>query len=365
MTNVIRLAFRSQSARPLSPDGGLHRLLEAFALHRRRTGDPFWLKENAEVLGILAATGQRVPEAALAVYRPFLDGAADMLAFHPQYYRLVLNVVVNLETLGMPGGLAGRMADRIIAEDWPASEVNDLQRAEVRHLLSRAGHMVEMPGLTERLIAFASRPRTFALPNPRAAYDLVHAVFYLGDYGRRPLHLPSPVLESLHMLGCLAHLEQNADLLAEVCIALRHAGQQLPALWAEFLATDARKFRIDSVPCPDSSDAYHNYLVSQWLIGTMGDTAFTEIMGSGPMSFRLPALPVSPLREWSQALLALGPSRSGDWGVMRSACASKVSARAMAIADAGAAGSPGFDAFFRSFARADEHPGPGSIRGRA
>jgi len=137
MSNVIRLAFRSQSARPLSQDGGLHRLLEAFALHRRRTGDPFWLKENAEVLGILVAINARVPESALAVYRPFLDEAADMLAFHPQYYRLILNVVVNLEALGMPTGLATRMAEWILTEDWPASEVNDRSFERVRHLLAR------------------------------------------------------------------------------------------------------------------------------------------------------------------------------------------------------------------------------------
>jgi hypothetical protein len=365
MSNVIRLAFRSQSARPLSQDGGLLRLLEAFALHRRRTGDPFWLKENAEVLGILATTGARVPDAALAVYRPFLDEAADMLSFHPQYYRLILNVVVNLEALGMPAGLAARMADWIIAEGWPACEVNDLQRAEVRHLLARTGRQVEMPDLTARLIGFASRPETFALPNPRAAYDLVHAVFYLGDYGRTPLHLPSEVLESLNMLGCLAHLEQNADLLAEVCVALRHAGQELPALWAEFLAAEARKFRIESHPCPDSSDDYHNYLVSQWLIGTMGDAAFTEIHGSGPMSFRLPVLPVSPLREWSQALRALGPVRSADWDAMRKACATRVSAHALAVADGGAAGSPSFAAFFSAFARAGAVPVDAARRGRA
>lgn len=365
MSNVIRLAFRSQSARPLSQDGGLHRLLEAFALHRRRTGDPFWLKENAEVLGILAATGAQVPAAALAVYHPFLDEAADMLAFHPQYYRLILNVVVNLEDLGMHSGLAARMADWIIAEGWPACEVNDMQRAEVRHLLARAGHKVEMPGLTERLIDFASRPQTFALPNPRAAYDLVHTVFYLGDYGRTPPHLPSEVLESLNMLGCLAHLEQNADLLAEVCVALRHAGQELPALWAEFLAAEAGKFRIDSHPCPDSSDAYHNYLVSQWLIGTMGDAAFTEIHGSGPMSFRLPVLPVSPLREWSQALRALGPERSDDWGAMRKACMTKVSAHALSVADRAAEGSPDFATFFRVFARASTMPVDGAKRGHA
>lgn len=365
MSNVIRLAFRSQSARPLSQDGGLHRLLEAFSLHRRRTGDPFWLKENAEVLGILAATGAQVPAAVLAVYRPFLDEAADMLAFHPQYYRLILNVVVNLEALGMPTGLATRMAEWIITADWPASEVNDLQRAEVRHLLARAGHKVEMPGLTERLLSFASRPQTFALPNPRAAYDLVHAVFYLGDYGRTSLQLPSQVLESLHMLGCLAHLDQNADLLAEVCVALRHAGQDLPALWADYLAAEAGKFRIDSRPCPDSSDAYHNYLVSQWLIGTMGNAAFTEIHGSGPMSFRLPVLPVSPLREWSQALRALGPARSDDWEAMRKVCATRVSAHALVVADSGAAGSPEFAAFFGAFARAGAMPEGSARRGRA
>lgn len=352
MSNVVSLARLSRNARPSVTPGGLAPVLAAFAHHRRRPGDAWWLKENAELLGILSALNRRLPELALSVYQPFYEGAADQLAFHPQYYRLILSVVTALEDLGYPGDLGPRLAEWIVSEGWIDSEVNDLQRAEVRHLLARAGQRVTVEGLDARLMAFLSRPATFAMPNPRAAYDMLHVVFYLSDYGRRPLQLPEVAVQSLHFLGCLAHLEQNADLLAEVCIALRYAGEAQPALWQEFLAAEARSFRIEPSACLDSSDAYHNYLVNQWLIGTNGAIAFDAAFGAGPMSFRLSVPMISPLREWSQALLALGPRRSVSWEEMRAACAPRLSPEALAVADAGAEAGPEFRSFFAAFTRA-------------
>lgn len=365
MSNVVSLARLSRNARPSVTPGGLAPVLATFAHHRRRPGDAWWLKENAELLGILSALNRRLPELALSVYQPFYEGAAEQMGFHPQYYRLILGVVTALEDLGYSGDLGSRLAEWIVAEGWIDSEVNDLQRAEVRHLLARAGQKVAVEGLDARLLAFLSRPATFAMPNPRAAYDMLHVVFYLSDYGRRPLDLPEAAVQSLHFLGCLAHLEQNADLLAEVCIALHHAGRAQPAHWRDFLRQEAGCFRIEPVACVDSSDAYHNYLVNQWLIGTNGNAAFDAGFGAGPMSFRLSVPMISPLREWSQALLALGPRRSPDWEEMRAACAPRLSAEALAVADAGAATGPEFRVFFAAFARAASPLEPSRIRARA
>lgn len=365
MSNVVSLARLSRNARPSLSPGGLAPLLAAFAHHRRRQGDAWWLKENAELLGILSALNRRLPELALSVYQPFHEGAAEQMAFHPQYYRLILGVVTALEDLGYPGDLGPRLAEWIVAEGWIDSEVNDLQRAEVRHLLARAGQQVTAEGLDARLLAFLSRPATFAIPNPRAAYDMLHVVFYLSDYGRRAITLPEAAVQSLHVLGCLAHLEQNTDLLAEVCIALHYAGQAQPALWRDFLQAEARNFRIEPVACVDSADGYHNYLVNQWLIGTNAGIAFDAAFGAGPMSFRHSAPMISPLREWSQALLALGARRSSDWAEMRAACADRLSSGALSVADAGAAAAPEFQRFFAAFARAASPLAPDRIRARA
>lgn len=367
MSNVVSFASLARAARPLAPARGLAPLLNAFAHQRRRLGDAYWLKENAELLGILAALGQRLTQDELAIYQPFLDRAEGMIGFHPQYYRTILGVVTALEGLGHPGTLGARISDRVLAEGWIDTEVNDLQRAEVRHLLARNGRVVEVEGLDARLMRFATRPATFALPNPRAAYDLLHAVFYLSDYGRRPLDLPEAAVQSLLYLGCLAHLEQNGDLLAEVLLALRYCGQPMPPLWLAQVQAETQAFRIETQPCRDSSDAYHIFLVNQWLIGTIGGSAFgVPSFGPGrtnnltnsltntmsPMSFRLARAVISPLREWSQALDRLGDRRCTDWMRLRALCAPHLSEQALAIADAGAEGSPGFAGFLASFARA-------------
>lgn len=355
MTNILRFAPRAALAAgptaAMRPAGGIAQILTAFAHHRRRAGDAFWLKENAEILGILSALNRKLPDLALAAYQPFHDGAADQIARYPQYYRMILGLVTALEDLGYPGDLGPRLADWVLAEGWPDSEVNDLQRAEVRYLLARNGVVWAPEGLDARLMGFACRSDTFALPNPRAAYDLLHVVFYLADYGRRPLVLPQAALDSLLVLGCLAHLEQNGDLLAEVCLALRFAGQPLPPLWLGHVLQEASAFRVEAQPCADSSDAYHNYLVNQWLLGSIGETAFGVNSGAGPMRFHLPRPVISPLREWGQALVHPGLERSRDWGALRAACAPHLSPQALAQADAGAEGGPMFHRFIAAFAR--------------
>jgi hypothetical protein len=88
-------------------------------------------------------------------------------------------------------------------------------------------------GLNDRLLHFINCAETFALPNKKAAYELTHIVFYLSEYGRRDPHLDNRAIQSLNFVGILAYLDQNADLLAEVCIALRYAGQAPSKIWED------------------------------------------------------------------------------------------------------------------------------------
>lgn len=350
MSNVVRFAPRPA---PAPASGGLAALLQCFAQFRRREGDAFWLKENAELLSILAATGQRPGAAALAPYADFHAGIEAQIAFYPQYYRMLLGITLSLEALGMPGDKSAALADWIVAEGLIETEVNDLQRAESRYLLARAGQQVDLPGLDDRLLGFLSRPATFALPNPRAGYDLLHVVFYLSHYGQRALALPPAAQESLMRLGNQAWLDQNGDLLAEVCLALHFAGLPLPALWRGFVVAESAEFRLEAEPCADSSDAYHNFLVNRWLLATIEESVFGDHFKAGPMRVFLSRPLISPLREWSQALLSV-PQRRADWGAMRAACAPRLSPRALAVADQAAAASPGFADFFAEFARAGQ-----------
>ena len=163
-------------------------------------------------------------------------------------------------------------------------------------------------------------------------------------------------------LGSLAHLEQNGDLLAEGCLALRFAAMPLPPLWLLHLHREAASLRVDGRACEDSSDGYHNYLVNQWLLGTIGGFVFGVPATSGPMSFYVPKAVISPLREFSQALLAPGFCRVDGWSAFRAACAPHVSPQALAVADAGAEGSPGFERFIQAFARLSQPVGSGPQR---
>ena len=47
-------------------------LLQSFAKYRRSTDDVYWLKENAEILNILATSRAVLPTQAIETYREFL-----------------------------------------------------------------------------------------------------------------------------------------------------------------------------------------------------------------------------------------------------------------------------------------------------
>ena len=82
MTNIVLL-------RPDTSDAPTRtaRLIRAFASERRARGDVFWLKENAELLGVLASTGCVLNSDALEPLCEFHANCREMLRDFPQYYR--------------------------------------------------------------------------------------------------------------------------------------------------------------------------------------------------------------------------------------------------------------------------------------
>lgn len=355
MSNVVRFqpAARKVGQAKSAAGGGIPALLGCFAAHRRTMNDAFWLKENGELLSILATSGHRLPAEDLACYAPFHDGLEARLAFFPQYARMLLAVAVWLEAVGMPGDAAARLAARIREGGLDQSEVNDMARAEMRLLMARAGGRADDdPGLTGRLLRFASRAATFAVPNPRAAYDLLHVVFYLTDYGRQRADLPAEIFASLRNVGTLAMLDADSDLLAETCLALHWAGAEVPADWLMSLEEGRAEMRVLKASLSQGGDGYHIFLVNHWLFATMGQTAFQDSFEAAPMIFHAPRAEQTPLREMSLALLAMGDARQADWGRMRLRCHSALSAPARRLLDRAEAACPEFDRFFADFARA-------------
>lgn len=353
MSNVIQLAVphRSQGTGPR-----LAAMIHCFALERRFGDDVFWLKENAELLNILECTrgrgGVELPDGALAPHLPFYAQIEKRLEFFPQYYRFLLSMCLDLEDLGLSGGKGERLCAWAAREDLAGAELSDLQRAEARRLMARRG-IEPLPrdhGLDDRLRAFAARTATFALPNKKAAYELTHIVFYLSEYGRRDPGLDEAAITSLEFTGLLAYLDQNADLLAEVCIALRYAGRIPSPIWEQWLERETHRFAVETGGHVSVQDDYHDFFVCNWLMAVSGRDAFVKEAAPERSAFTR-ALPYAgPLRDLSEAMLGM-EERSKDWLRMRPLLEGALSETGYDILVEAEQSSDKFGAFFEGFAR--------------
>ena len=351
MSNIIALNVPPRRQR-LSERAGA--LIDVFATQRRIQDDVFWLKENAELLSILECTGTAVGGDMLAPHAEFYERLRERLQFFPQYYRFLVSIGLDLEDLGMPGGQMEGLCQWVARSGLPDAELSDLQRAEARRLLARRGvHCTAAdPELDQRLRRFIERSDTFALPNKKAAYELTHIVFYLSEYGRRDPHLGPKALRSLTYAGILAHLDQNMDLLAEVCVALRHAGTQPDPIWVEAVRAHLSGFIVSSDASGSSTDAYHDYLVANWAMRTLGFDDTGAALPVGHVTFLGPSGTQSALRGISAALFAAARTRSTRWDVMCDYVFSVLDEDCAAVLEATIASTSDFEAFFEVFARA-------------
>lgn len=350
MGSVLHLDLPFRQATPSARKAAL---VQRFAAERRSRGDVFWLKENAELLNLLECTGARLERDALDPLAGFYDQFESRLGFFPQYYRFLLSLCLDLEDLGL-SGTKGEAAARWVAQEGLAdAELSDLQRAEARRLCLRRG-VDPLRGdveINQRLRSFTAQRDTFTRPNKKAAYELTHIVFYLSEYGRTAPDLPHKALDSLHHAGTLAFLELNTDLLSEVCIALRFAGQTPPEAWESWLFAQARLFVVESGAPGWAQDEYHPYLMINWAMSVAGQGGFGAQIPEGPIQFRAPRPHVAPLRELSEGLLAMAEERRPEWHRMRDRVGDSLSDAARDVLQE-AERAVDFEAFFAGFARA-------------
>ncbi|MCQ0093239.1 hypothetical protein [Roseovarius sp. M141] len=353
MTTIVQLnvPFRqhSKAARQAA-------LLKVFAQGRRTQEDVFWLKENAEMLNILESTGADLAPGALDVYGAFHDDIEQRMEFFPQYYRFLLSICLDLEDLGAPGNKGAALTEWVAQQGLPEAELSDLQRAEARRLCARRG-IDPLPaddGLDARLRRFAARSQTFAMPNKKAAYELTHIVFYLSEYGRKDPRICAATTSSLMFAGTLAFLDFNADLLAEICLALRFAGQAVPRVWELWLTQQIRTFTLKD--CDGLQDDYHEYLMLNWFMSRAGQGGFGDNVPRGRLTFARTRPASAPLRELSQCIYSMGAGRSADWEVMRTEVCGQLSGEAQAALVAAEASTDQFGAFFEGFARVGLRP---------
>ena len=323
---------------PLRRVDNLSHLISALSSHRHSREDVYWLKENAELLNVLECTGEAkctkgtgagdlselgtelCPDA-LAPLRTFYKDADRHLCFFRQYYRFILSICMDLEDLGLAGtpGRGEDLAHWVMQQDLPGHELSDLQRAEARHLLARRGLVGDFPGLDDRLQEFVGNTAQFALPNRKAAYELTHIVFYLSDYGRRDPGLSSSAVHSLNHVGLLAFLDQDADLLSEVCVSLRYCGKMPSRVWEDWLQLHHQGFALMEAGRAEAPalhcDDYHMFLVSSWYQALIGGASFHQTVPTGALRFQRPARR-GILQNLSQAAYQLG-GQAGDWQKLR------------------------------------------------
>ncbi len=353
MSNVIHLNVPSQQQNQQSRLGAL---LDVFGQHRRRGDDVFWLKENAELLNILESTGAHLEEKALASHERFYETVEKRIGFFPQYYRFLLSICLDLEALGLPGNKGEALVHWAAREGLADAELSDLQRAEARRLMARRGvdPMPEDVGLSDRLHAFIDRSDTFAMPNKKAAYELTHIVFYLSAYGRRDPGLSEAALTSLEFAGILAYLDQNADLLAEICVALRYAGRAPSPIWESWLEREAHRFHVACSPQSDVarlSDNYHEWFMCNWLMLHSGRAGFVKPIEHATMSFHRGAWIDGPLRRMSECMFDMADARCDDWHEMRPAIECTLSETGHDILCEAMQSTNKFEEFFAGFAR--------------
>lgn len=349
MTNIVQLdvVSRRQSASERHAA-----LMHSFASYRRFGDDVFWLKENAELLNILECTKAQVDQDALSAYAGFYDKVENRLQFFPQYYRFLLSICLDLEDLGMKGNKGEALVKWVSDQGFANAELSDLQRMEARRLLARRGHdpVCNDTGLEDRMRSFIARSATFSMPNKKAAYELTHAVFYLSEYGRKDPMLDGETRTSLQFTGLLAFLEQNADLLAEVCIALRYGGFDVPEIWETWLLRHTTLFDVETDLQFTPQDDYHEFLVCNWMKSTGGHQAFDKPLQSENMAFFRPEGVAGPLRELSECMFKM-EARTGDWETMRPMVLDHLSEDAQAVLSWAETSCDKFDAFFHGFAR--------------
>ncbi|PSL21614.1 DUF6902 family protein [Shimia abyssi] len=351
MSNVVQLIVPSQRQEPAERHAAL---MQSFAKHRRFGDDVFWLKENAELLNILECTQANVGDAALSIYSGYYENVEKRLQFFPQYYRFLLSICLDLEDLGMAGNKGEVLSKWVAEQGFAQAELSDLQRMEARRLMARRGidPLPEDGGLEERMRRFMSRSATFAMPNKKAAYELTHAVFYLSEYGRIDPVLCAETAKSLEFIGLLAFLEQNADLLAEVVVALKFGDLPVPELWENWLLRHTAMFEIESGDHVAQQDDYHEYLVCNWMLAATDRKPFNRAFDAERMGFFKPVGAGGPLRELSECMYRMDEDRSGNWDKMREPVLETLSPDAQLIMTCAENSCDSFDEFFQGFARA-------------
>ena len=269
---------------------------------------PF-LKENGELLSIALNMGFLIEPRAVALYRDFYDNAYTLISCYPQYYRFILPMVLDLEAAGMAGEQGRKITEFVRQKNLLSFDTSDVRRLEAISILQRTTPLLKDENATylsilERVDGMIANPDWYTKFNKPLFYDLTHIIFYLSDYGRADLPLVGDPVPSLMNIGLLALLDNDADLLSEVCLCLVYLKQPIPEYWDIFLTAYMEDIKysledtVASVLNP-TVDEYHLYLVCNGYMAAQNRRAFKDAFRSQTPSFYVPPCAPSCLAQLS------------------------------------------------------------------
>ena len=286
--------------------------VRAFASQRNNELSLAYLKENGELLTIAASSGLLLEPAAFAYYRSFYDNALQTCKFFPQYFRFILAIVLNLEDLGYEGNTGTKICDYVARQGFLDYDTSDIRRFEILTLLARRREDGPIEReyrqyLTGSVDKFISRPDHFIKFNRPLFYDLTHFIFFLTKYGQTESPLKNSPLECLTNVGILALLDDDVDLLAEICVCFRFLGEKPPPFWLTYVEDALSKVIItydNSVTSAlnSATDDYHPYIIMNWLLALRQQPTFTERFKGRTPYFLMPEREAGVLSILSDAL---------------------------------------------------------------
>jgi len=287
---------------------------EAFAKSRNKNLSFPFLKENGELISIAATSGMLMEPIAREFYKPIYFSSSNICEAYPQYFRFILRLILDLEDMGMGGQFGLQICQYVRREGYLLFETSDTRRLEILTLLSRRLKLneVELKVKDKTLSSvqqFISSPKFYTRLNKPLFYDLTHVIFFLTDYGNMKWPLDKSVHDCLLNIGVLAFLDDDLDLLAEVCICLKFLKKDIPLLWKNSVEDSLSTLKITYDTDVHSSinasvDEYHPYLVSNWLLALNHAPCFTEKFGGRTPNFILERNANSALSEISNLVHA-------------------------------------------------------------
>lgn len=200
----------------------------------------------------------------------FLNGRIlNLVRAYPHLYRLFLAIGHDLEILT---GSMDSLDDAfrfVVQADLHTKEISDLGQLEATHLLSSRGYAAGFPpAFYERCRRYLD-PSRYEYIDRTAAYLFTHVVFYLTDFGRRSLdnELENALL-SCNNIGAYAYINDDLDLLSEVCLCLHFLQAAIPETWVTYIQSQQAHFSMGTGTAqtdPDNMD-YHRFIVSNWAL---------------------------------------------------------------------------------------------------